>query len=732
MTIIFSITIFLSAFLIFSVQPMIGKMVIPIYGGAPSTWNVCMFFFQVTLLAGYTYAHFAMKYFSFKRQVSIVFIMFFLSFILLPFFTDKYTMVKEIENPAIQLFGRLFLTVGFPLIAISGLSPLLQRWFSLSKHHYSTDPYFLYTSSNVGSMIALFFYPFILERFFTINDQNNLWVASFGLLGIMVLICGFMTRKTKNFKQNVKQTAISKQMKITWKNRFFWLFAAFVPSSLMLGVTTYIITDLPAIPMLYVLPLALYLFSFALAFSRKVIIPHQFVTRIIPFILIMLVPSFFSLTKAGLVLVPLHLLMFFFVALGCHGELAKSRPPAENLTEFYLFISIGGALGGMFNALICPLIFDRILEYPLATFLSCLVVTTFRDGAVKNLRQVSLFGIFFPVILFFISVAIMRTAILSGVNTTAHLFMLFIIVCLPMGFATFRLKNRPFRFALCYAMLLISVGLLADITHGEDEYISRNFYGVKKIKVDKSRGLRSLIHGVTVHGRQYVNKPYQDIPLAYFHESGPIGDIFRAHRKEKPLSDIAVVGLGVGTIAGYTKPWENITFYEIDPGIIKIATSPRFFTFLSNSKGSYSIVTGDARLKLHGARNKSYDMILLDAFASNAIPIHLLTREAIDLYLSKIKPNGFLVFHISNKYINLKHMIARHAVDNGLTCIYTFDFSDGKDYLGKISSEYAVIGKPGSIIKSLLQIEEWRVVEPDQDVVAWTDMYSSLLNYLKL
>ena len=267
-------------------------------------------------------------------------------------------------------------------------------------------------------------------------------------------------------------------------------------------------------------PLALYLFTFALAFSKKVIIPHQFVIRIIPFILIMLVPSFFSLTKIGLVLIPLHLLMFFFVALGCHGELAKCRPPAENPYGILLFISIGGALGGMFNALICPLIFNRILEYPLATFLSCLVVTSFRDGEVKNPRQVSLFSIFFPVILFFINVAIMRTAILSGVNTTAHLLVLFIIVCIPMGLATLRLKNRPFRFALCYAMLLISVGLLSDITHGEDEYITRNFYGVKKIKVDQNRGLRSLIHGVTVHGRQYINKPYQDIPLAYYHESG--------------------------------------------------------------------------------------------------------------------------------------------------------------------------------------------------------------------
>lgn len=694
-----------------------------------------MFFFQAALLSGYAYAHFSIRLFRFKWQIITVVTMFCISLLLLPFVIDQHMMPAENINPALWLLSRLILSVGFPLFVISTLSSLLQRWFFLSGHRFSADPYFLYAAGNAGSMAALLSYPFCLERFFTTSEQSLFWTIGFGLLGLMVILCGLVTQKTKKLKQTPEshKTGLSEtnQNKPDWRTRFFWLFAAFVPSSLMLSVTTYIITDLAAIPLLYILPLALYLLTFILAFARKRIILHKFTIGIIPFILIPMVPSFFYLTKAGLILIPIHLTMFFFVALGCHGELANRRPPARNLTEFYLFLAIGGALGGLFNAFIYPNVFNDLFEYPLATFLACLIIAPSTTDCLKNQVRSTLSSVLIPILFFFISLIIMHNTLLPGTGKPFHLF-LFIIISAPMIRVLFKLKNQPFRFALCYGMLLLAVGVLANITHGKDEYISRNFYGVKRIKVDQQQGIRSLVHGVTVHGRQFITGPSQNQPLAYFHKTGPLGDIFTAHHQTKSDADIAVIGLGVGSVASYIQPSETITFYEIDPEVIRIAHSRQFFTFLSNLKAKYFIVPGDARLKLQHAQKARYDIIFLDAFNSDSVPIHLLTEEAIDLYLSRLKPDGFLVFQVSNRYVDLKPVLARHTKDKNLMCIYKFDSIDNQKIAGKDSSEYAVIAKPDSIIQPLLKNNSWQVMKPDHTVTAWTDQYSSILKALKL
>ena len=713
------------------VQPMVGKMMLPLYGGTPAVWNTCMVFFQAMLLLGYAYAHLSTKCLGQKRQAIVHIILMVIPLILLPVFIDIDSSPPETSNPIFWLLGQLLLTVGSPYFIIASLSPLLQRWFSLTSHRFSQDPYFLYASSNIGSFLALISYPIIFERLLSTIQQSKFWSFGYGFLILMVTACASFLWRGKQSDSNLnKKNSKSDNRKthktITVKQKLLWIFIAFVPSSLMLGVTGFITTNLAAIPLLWILPLALYLLTFVLAFARTKLIPHSLLIRITPFFIIPLAPTFFFELKFDLILLPLHLLMFFVVALICHDKLSKMRPPSADLTEYYLLISLGGALGGIFNAILSPLLFNRILEYPLAIFLACLIIPS--TNLNKN-RSEYLLDIFLPHALAAVNIAIIKCTQAFGIKL--HPLLLFVIVFAPTALITFSFKDRAKRFATAFGVLLISMLLLSDVSKGDQIYISRNFYGVKRIFNDEETTIRCLIHGKTIHGSQFIDSTGHE-PLSYYHREGPLGDVFRVFNESGADSAIGIVGLGVGSIASYSKTGQVFHFYEIDPVIVEIAQDQKYFNFLSSMEGNYKIIIGDGRLELLDAPNSLYEMIILDAFSSDSIPVHLLTKDALKLYLSKIKTNGLVVFHISNKFVDLKPLLANLAREFGLIGISKFDYAVKDERIsGKKPSEYVVVGQPCLMIDKLIQSYDWEKIIPHSKIPIWTDKHSNIVNLLK-
>jgi hypothetical protein len=706
---------------------MVGKMVLPLYGGAPAVWNACMLFFQVTLLFGYTYSHLSFKWLGPQRQAKFHVALMLIPIAVLPVLITHGAAPQADLNPVLWLLGKLFITVGPPFFVISSIAPLLQRWFSATNHPSSSDPYFLYAASNFGSLLALLSYPLIFEPLLNITEQSWVWSGGYGLLVFMVLPCAIFLRKRQpeSFKQEEK-IQLQTPGKPSGRQRLFWAFSSFVPSSLMLGVTAYITTNLAAIPLLWILPLALYLLTFILVFARNQILPHTLMVRVMPIVIIALAPTYFMglKWKLELLLIPLHLVMFFVVAIVCHGELAKSRPNVQYLTEYYLWMSIGGALGGVFNALVAPMIFNRVIEYPLTMFLACLILPGVHDR--KDNPRVRRLDFILPLVLAGFNTAIF---ISSQIIKIENNLIFFAMIFAPTAMMCFSFKERATRFALSYGVILISMAYLADLNTGDQMYASRNFYGVKRVISKPDNGIRHLFHGTTVHGSQFVDPSRQDEPLAYYHKSGPIGDVFAAFSKSNKNFKVAIVGLGVGSIASYAQKGQHFTFYEIDPGVELIARDKRYFNFLANTQGSYNIVLGDGRLTMANAPYHLYDMIILDAFSSDAIPVHLLTKEALKLYLSKLKKDGILVFHISNRFIDLEPLLGNIASELRLVCLRKKDQDD--KYTGKMPAIYAVMGPPGSLIDQLQNYPAWHKVAVRPGVPIWTDKYSNVLSLLK-
>ena len=395
MILLYSISLFISAFLLFSVQPMVGKMILPKFGGTPSVWNTCMVFFQMLLLLGYSYAHLSIRALGVRRQAIVHIIVILLPLTVLPIYFGEQANPASNQNPSIWLLGQLALVVGLPFFVVSTSAPLLQKWFAKMRGARSKDPYFLYSISNAGSLLALIGYPFLIEPNATLTTQSHFWLAGYILLIILVFFCAlFMWRsfratnhtahidereKSELFKPFKAQDQIQLPIEVGHQQRIKWVLLAMVPSSLMLGVTTHITTDLISAPLLWMIPLALYLLSFIFVFARKPIIPHALMNKAMVYAVLMM-PLFFVPFKIVLLQIPVHLITFFFVCMVCHGTLAQSRPSTKQLTEFYLWISLGGVLGGAFNSLLAPQLFDSVLEYPIMLVASCFLRPTGIDA----------------------------------------------------------------------------------------------------------------------------------------------------------------------------------------------------------------------------------------------------------------------------------------------------------------------------------------------------------------
>lgn len=731
---LYSVTLFASAFLLFCVQPMIARMILPLLGGSPMVWSTCMVFFQAMLLAGYAYAYAATRRLEVRSQIVIHGVLVLLPVLVLPFHVpaDAARMLSVEANPTWRLLGLLLGMVGLPFFVLSTSAPLLQRWFSETGHPAASDPYFLYGASNLGSMLALLAYPFLIEPWLGLARQQSVWAAGYGVLAVLVLACALpLWRRHEWFSERRRETPTGEESPSQARlgRVLGWIGLAFVPSSLMLGVTTYLTTDIAAMPLLWVIPLALYLLTFILTFARRPLVSHGWITRAFPMAatLLALVMTFAGQSQVHAALIPVHLGCFFLAAMLCHGELVRRRPDRDHLTAFYLAMSFGGVLGGVFNALVAPVVFDRVAEYPLALVLACLALPPSPLARGRTWSR----GLDWLLPLAMGAAVLGSIALLKPPSYTDD----DLNVRMAMGIiaaSCFALKDRPARFAMGLGAVLLAAGTYTGPLH-EVLVQHRNYFGVVRVTFDPTANEHRMVHGHTVHGAQSLDPDRSREPLTYFSRTGPIGQVFEMLNEKPGPANVAIIGLGAGTMAAYAQPAQRWTFYEIDPEVVRLARDRRYFTYLADSRArSLDILLGDARLRFDEAPERGYALIVLDAFSSDAIPTHLLTREAVRLYLDKLAPGGLLAFHISNRYLDLAPVVGGLARDAGLECLVRADtavpLSDSR--LGKFASIWAVAARSGDDLGRLRTDPRWRppAVHPNRPV--WTDDYSNIVQSL--
>ena len=676
LAVLYATTLFAGAALLFLVQPLVGKLLLPLVGGTPGVWNTCMVFFQIVLLAGYLYAHRTTGKLGVRRQA--VFHLLALAAVVVSFKVAVAAtgspvavvpaLLPDDQDSSALMVARLGLVVGVavgvPFFVLSTTSPLLQRWFASTGHPAARDPYFLYAASNAGSLLGLLAYPLLIEPRLALQQQQ--WVFAGGVMGYvgMVVACALTVIKNAESGRNTESKAEcpTPQAALRTSPRR-WVLLAALPSSLLLGVTTHVSNDLAPVPLLWVVPLALYLLSFILVFARWPGGVHRAVGRVTPVLILFVVLSLLTNAAEPLAVVALlHLAAFFGVCLVCHGELAKDRPPPEHLTAFYFWLSLGGVLGGLFNALVAPLLFASVgmAEYPLALVLAA-AVRPRGDGAEARLRGadvalvLALLGLSVGLVL-----AVQQYLEPSPSDAPALKLLRGGLMFGVPGVLALALVRKPARYALALAAVL-AAGALDTGPFGDTLYKERNFFGV--VRVTRDGPFVKLFHGTTLHGQQRADEPGPPRPMTYYHRSGPVGHLFAALPPGR-VKAVGVVGLGTGAVAAYAQPGQRWTFYEIDPAAVRVARDTAYFRYLSECRGECDVVLGDARRHLARAPDGAYDLILLDGFCSDAIPVHLLTREAVALYVSKLAPGGIIALHVSNPHLDLPPLVRRLADDH--------------------------------------------------------------------
>ena len=743
--ILFTLTMFASASLLFLVEPMLAKMTLPLLGGSPAVWNTCLVFFQTILLLGYLYAHASTRWLGRRKQVFFHLVLTLLPFAVLPLSIPRAWQPPTQSSPVLWTLGMLTVVVGLPFFVLSSSAPILQRWFAQSGHRSAHDPYFLYAASNAGSLIGLLAYPLLLEPTLRLSRQSGLWSYGYLVFVLLTALCGAQAWRPKPAFLST-EAPIDGEPPPTWPRRLRWIALAFVPSSLMMGVNTELTTDVPAIPLLWVMPLAIYLLSFILVFATRPPISHKWLVRRLPLLILFSLYPILSKSHLPLpLLFPLSMATLFAVAMVCHGELAQSRPGAARLTEFYLWISLGGVLGGLFNALLAPVLFSTVAEFPLVLVFAALLrpaidllpLTPVKAASARRNDWL------LPLALGLCTVAAIALVnhfqLATNLSAQILLFGYSLLACMAFG-------KRPLRFAAGLAALLLAFSLYSG-AYGKSLYTGRSFFGVLRVANSPSGKLRYLFHGAIIHGIQTLDAqsnptgPASRDPLAYYTRSGPAGSVihaFEAKSLHSPSNEPrqpnwAVVGLGAGAMACYLQPGESLTFYEIDPAVERIARDPKYFTFLSQCAPTAPILLGDARLRMKAAPDASYDLIVLDAFSGDTIPMHLMTREALRLYLSKLAPGGILAFHISNSHLRLAPIFAALAQDANLVCRIDDDtaLTHAEFDAGKSASQWMVMTRTPADLGALATDPRWTSVSIPPGTQVWTDDYSNLLRIIK-
>ena len=721
---VFTAAVFTSAALLFLVQPMFSKMVLPLLGGTPAVWNTAMLFFQAALLAGYLYAHLTSRRLSVRRQAGLHLALLAVALLTLPLGIADIWSPPRASSPIPWLLLVLAASIGLPFFVLSGTGPMLQRWFAGTDHPHADNPYFLYAASNLGSMGALLGYPLLVEPRLRLAAQSWVWTAGYGVLIALTAGCAWLL-----WRGPVRETvALAGTGTITHRRRVRWVLLALLPSSLLLGVTQFLSMDIAAIPLLWVIPLALYLLTFTLVFARKPSAMHVSMVRLQPIVLLPLaIQMFWDLRMTVTVLFPLHLLAFFVTTMVCHGELSRDRPAAADLTEFYLWISVGGVLGGVFNVLIAPAIFDRITEYPLAIALACMLrpaLARRAHGSWQRGLDLAL-PLIFGLVLLWVGRAVNAGTWNLGEGGTTLLSAVIALVALQFA-------PRPVRFGLAVGALLLAGGL--NRRRAEDVlFRERTFFGVHKVVRDPGGGFHRFVHGTTLHGAQARDPAKLRTPLTYYSREGPFGRILEGLRRPPGERRVAIVGLGTGSAACYAAPGDQFTFYEIDPAVERIARNPRLFSFLRDCAPNARVVLGDARLSLADAPDGFYDLIVLDAFTSDAIPVHLMTREAVDLYLSKLREGGAIAFHVSNRYLDLEPVFAALVRDARLVGMKGQSAPLSREQRESLISysRWVVIGRRVEDLTGMGRGVLWPLLVTEPGVGVWTDDFSNLVSIFR-
>lgn len=730
-------TIFLSAFLLFSVQPMFTKMVTPVLGGSSAVWSVAMVFFQAMLLAGYAYAH-ALGRFATPRTALIVHLglMLAAAAVALPIAFDPAWGRPPADGEALWLMKVFLVSVGLPFFIVSANGPLLQAWFSRSGHPQAADPYFLYGASNLGSFLALLAYPLALEPLLALKQQSLAWSHGFVALLLCIAIaatCSLTTGGAQQVAQASPRANTAGATQTSPRQALVWALLGAVPSGLLVAVTAEITTDVAAVPLLWVVPLALYLLTFTLAFSERGARRHTLLLDLQPHLLAIFLFTRLFFAGNWWVIGVAEMTLFFVMAMVCHGEVYRRRPAADSLTAFYFFLSLGGVIGGAFASLAAPVLFNAIIEFPLLL----LAAIACRPDVVAALRRFGLLRAAALGMALAAAFAWMFTTNWRVPGRIAGIDMTFVVL---MGLILVLLLSRtaPLRFLVVASGALMILTTISN-SSGLIER-ARSFFAVHLVKHTPDGRGHVLLHGSSVHGAEWVRDAAgnrlmdRPEPASYFHRGGSydraVGSIRAAAGGQ--LKRVAVIGLGMGSLACMARPGESWSFFEIDPVVVRLARDQRLFRSLSVCTPDAEVAVGDGRLTVADAPG-TFDLIIVDAFSSNSVPVHLLTVEALATYKAKLSKSGALIFNISNRHMALDAVVAGAAEANGLIVRHRRDPIGDKHYYETLISEahVAVAASSTAAMGPLVADPSWLAAAPDPTTRVWTDDYSNILDPLR-
>ena len=731
---LFVLTILVGSFLLFQVQPMVARMVLPKLGGAPAVWNSAMLVYQALLLGGYAYAHWLGR-FTVRRQATIHLALFVVAALWLPL------SIANIAPPgpgqeALWVPLLLFASIGPVFFVVSAQAPLMQRWFAADAR--AGDPYYLYAASNLGSFAGLISYPALVEPTLPLAAQSWGWTGGYALL--VLLVAGTAAARWHGKAETHDSDAGSGEPRPTWRRQSHWLLIAAVPSGLMLSTTTHLTTDIVAMPLLWVLPLGLYLLSFVIAFSTAERLT-QIITLLAPVALLAVGGLGLMGSGGGAMTIALaSLAMLFIVATALHGYLYHLRPATEHLTLFYLIMSAGGVLGGLFAALFAPLLFDWVYEHPLLILAAALLVPLpvlipWDKWLELTPRTARLVVALLVAVAFFIS----QHMAAEWTGALDRATMIWGIGILAIGIMVIGWR---WAFVGVLAFTMLGFGGATTIAQSFGDKRVRSYFGVYTVSDYPESQQRRLAHGTTLHGLQRTDAAHRRDPTTYYgHKSGVGLTLDKAEMLSGPEASIGIVGLGAGTLACYRKPGQQWTIFEIDPAMVQIARDPKKFTYLSDCAGDTSIVIGDARLQLAKQPPARFDVIVIDAFSSDAIPLHLLTKEAIGIYSRALKPDGILLIHISNRFFDLEPVLAEEGKKRGWSTAIRLDPGpDGTQIDDLTASNWVALTATPQRMQQLTgglrpradaaEDGAWVPLRARPNFVRWTDDYASTLPVL--
>ena len=743
----------------FTLQPLVARLLLPVMGGSPAVWNTCMVFFQAVLLAGYAYAHAIDGLASRRGRAAVIVhgLVLLLPVIALPLSLPAWAAdVPREGGQAWWVLLVLAAVAGLPMFAVSATAPLAQRLLAGAQHSSSTKPYFLYAASNAGSLLALLAYPVLIEPTFGLRMQGWGWAGAYAAFVTLVTTSvaavarvGFRGTDADAARSIAAEADADETAR--WRQRAWWLALAAAPSSLLLGVTNYLSTDVAAIPLLWVLPLAVYLCTFIIAFSERARagVGPRVATLMLPLIVLSVALTMRVGYALGVALVQ-QVLLLFVGSLACHVELARRAPSASRLTEFYLYVSLGGVIGGVFNSLVAPVVFNSVLEYPVAVIAVSFLAMIGAAGARRQWMQRPM-----PHVAIGLLIGGAAAGVAIGIRAAVDAYfivderVLRLVSFAPGLIAAFLLRSRPEWFVLVLAALFAvawNQPLRGDEGGGRELHAARTFFGVHRVNEAPSGRFHTLTHGTTVHGLQFVTDELRTMPTMYYHPTGPIGHVFASMSLGNGPRRVAVVGLGAGALAAYAAPGspvKSMEFYEIDAEVVRIASDPRLFTYLADASRAREIagdpvefrhILGDGRLEL-AQTEALYNLIVLDAFSSDAIPVHLLTSEAFGVYLSRLAPGGIIAVHISNRHIDLVPVVQAGAAANGLTAVFVVDPLPPEELRlqGKVGSHWAAVARSRDDLRVLDVTPGMAWTESGEPASEpWTDDWSDVVSRLRV